>query len=121
MVFARFGDRRASELRLRVRVSQLVKGLERHARDRVGVPSAAFSAFHRHRGVPDPEPRSTPRALARARLKNALLDAPDAPRARASCAALDNGVGELPAMGYNTWNDLRCEGVIADASSSSRT
>ena len=35
--------------------------------------------------------------------------------ALASCAALDNGVGELPAMGYNTWNDLRCEGVTADA------
>ncbi|EOD23526.1 hypothetical protein EMIHUDRAFT_239510 [Emiliania huxleyi CCMP1516] len=28
---------------------------------------------------------------------------------------LDNGVGLRPAMGYNTWNDLRCEGVTADA------
>ena len=33
----------------------------------------------------------------------------------ASATALDNGVGDLPAMGYNTWNDLRCDGVNADA------
>eukprot|EP00961_Rhodomonas_salina_P125225 1687230-Rhodomonas_salina.1 len=25
--------------------------------------------------------------------------------------ALDNGVGRTPAMGYNTWNDLGCDGV----------
>jgi len=24
------------------------------------------------------------------------------------CSALDNGVGMTPAMGYNTWNDFRC-------------
>lgn len=29
--------------------------------------------------------------------------------------ALSNGVGALPAMGYNTWNDLRCEGITAAA------
>ena len=30
-------------------------------------------------------------------------------------AGLDNGVGLLPAMGYNTWNDLRCDDVSASA------
>lgn len=28
-------------------------------------------------------------------------------------ASLDNGIGVLPAMGVNTWNSLRCEGVNA--------
>ena len=28
-------------------------------------------------------------------------------------AGLSNGVGRLPAMGYNTWNDFRCGGVTA--------
>lgn len=28
-------------------------------------------------------------------------------------AGLQNGVGQLPAMGYNTWNDLRCHGINA--------
>jgi len=28
-------------------------------------------------------------------------------------AALDNGLGRTPAMGYNTWNDLRCIGINA--------
>lgn len=30
-------------------------------------------------------------------------------------SALSNGVGSLPAMGYNTWNDLRCDDVTAPA------
>merc|ERR1740121_843530 len=27
---------------------------------------------------------------------------------------LDNGVGLTPAMGYNTWNDFRCDGIKAE-------
>lgn len=27
--------------------------------------------------------------------------------------ALKNGLGQTPAMGYNTWNDFQCEGVSA--------
>lgn len=27
--------------------------------------------------------------------------------------ALENGLGQTPAMGYNTWNDFQCEGVSA--------
>jgi len=31
----------------------------------------------------------------------------------ASTFALNNGVGLTPAMGYNTWNDFRCNGITA--------
>jgi len=30
------------------------------------------------------------------------------------CLALDNGVGRVPAMGYNTWNDFRCSITARD-------
>jgi len=33
----------------------------------------------------------------------------------ATAAALNNGLGLTPAMGMNTWNSLRCEGITADA------
>lgn len=32
-----------------------------------------------------------------------------------SSSGLHNGVGRLPAMGYNTWNDLRCDNISAAA------
>eukprot|EP00961_Rhodomonas_salina_P024027 323073-Rhodomonas_salina.1 len=32
----------------------------------------------------------------------------------AACASgLENGLGRTPAMGYNTWNDLRCNGITS--------
>ena len=31
----------------------------------------------------------------------------------ATATALNNGVGRTPAMGYNTWNDFRCNGITA--------
>ena len=30
-------------------------------------------------------------------------------------SALENGVGRRPAMGVNTWNSLRCDGISAEA------
>lgn len=29
-------------------------------------------------------------------------------------AGLDNGLGRTPVMGYNTWNDFRCDGITAE-------
>ena len=56
-----------------------------------------------------PAPATPARKLARCALALVALSAPQ------PAAGLDNGVGRLPAMGYNTWNDLRCDDVSAGA------
>jgi hypothetical protein len=33
--------------------------------------------------------------------------------APAAVLAINNGVGRTPAMGYNSWNDFRCNGITA--------
>ena len=31
----------------------------------------------------------------------------------ALCTALNNGVARTPALGFNTWNDFRCDNISA--------